>query len=118
MLKAFSKCEEEMVVIGEIVNPSDIKTRRLLPADLSRCLVEQFHSELKFIDDLALQHLAREPVVLIAGAGVDPVAAAAKGHPVAKILLNPDRYKGVSPASAGPAGRIARGRLQQRVDGD
>src|SRR5450759_2536758 len=107
-----------MVTIGEIVDPSDVETRRLHAANLIGRLVEQFDSERKFVGDLALQYPTREPMVLVAGAWVDPVAATAKGRPVAEIRLNPERHESVSAASTEPASSIARGRLQQRVDSD
>src|ERR1700730_8822284 len=105
-----------MVAVGEIVDPSDVDTRRLHSADLIGCLVEQFDTERKFVGDPAFQYPTHEPMVLIAGAWVDPVAVTAKGRPVAEILLNPERHECVSPASTEPVSSIARGRLQQRVE--
>jgi len=127
-----------MVAICEIVDPSDVETRRLRNTDLARrlakqrstaeaCqlhaadhirrLVEQFDTEHKLVRDLTLQHPTDEPIVLIGGAGVDPVAPAPVGRPVAEVLLHPNGHECVSPTSTKPASGIARGRLQQRVDG-
>ncbi len=89
VLETSSSREKKMIAIGKIVNSAEVETRRLHAADRVRRLVEQFHSERKVVSDLALQHPTHEPVVLIAGAGVDPIAAAAKGRPVAEVLLNP-----------------------------
>jgi hypothetical protein len=57
-------------------------------------------------------------MILISAAGIDPVSAAAKGCPLTKILLNPDRNECVSSARAEPARCVARRHLQQRVDRD
>src|SRR5208282_1851860 len=62
-------------------------------------------------------HPTHEPIVLIGGAWVDPVAPAPVGRPVAEVLLHPNGHECVSPTSTKPASGIARGRLQQRVDG-
>src|SRR5215475_3624780 len=107
-----------MVAIGEIVNSSDVESRCLQATYLVGRLMEQFDAEHKFVGDLAPQHPAREPMILVTGSGIDPVAAAAESCPVAEVLLNPDRHESMSPAGAEPAIDIACRRLQQRVDGD
>jgi hypothetical protein len=100
VLKDFSEREKEMVVIGEIVDPADIKTYPLRAADFIGRLVEQFHSEREIAGNFAFQYPTRKPEVFIAWAGINPKAAAAKGRPVTNILLQPERNERVGPAGA------------------
>ena len=64
-------------------------------------------------EDVPLKKPARVPVVLVAGAGVYPVAASTVGCPVSLAFLKPDREEELGPACVEAAGRACRRRLQE-----
>src|SRR4051812_24577785 len=82
-----------MPVVRQIVDHPDIKPGAPLDICRWRGLVKDLRAQVEPIIDLAPQRRAKEAVVLVAGAWVDPIATAAIGGPGTEILLQPDRQE-------------------------
>src|SRR6266404_3135982 len=107
-----------MMVLGEVEEAAEIEAGAISAADDIRGLMEDLAAQRELVGDLALDLPTREPEVLVARAGIDPVAAAAIGRPVAEALLHPERQEFARMACAEAAMSVAGRYLQHREDAD
>ena len=103
-------------MLRKIENAAEIEAGRIRAADGIGRLMEQLAAEREIVGNLILQQPAREPIVAIAGTGIDPEAAAAIGRPAAEILLQPKgkisaRRAAARPRCALPLGTSRAGKI-------
>ena len=71
----------------------EIKACAVLAADCIRSLVKDFPPEIKGFGERILQEDAREPPVLVASTGIDPVTPSPIGSPLPEVFLEPYRQE-------------------------
>ena len=64
--------------------------------------MKDLHAEGEIVGNLALQQPTREPVILVAGAWVNPITATAVSGLFSEILLHPNRQEFLRVASTQP----------------
>ena len=87
VLQPLAGGQQQMVVVVEIVDRADIEARAVPPGLGGRGLVKHFGADCQLLGNLPLQQPAHEKIIAVAGARIDPVAAAAIEQPGAAGFL-------------------------------
>ena len=110
--------KQQMLMLREINDCSKVECRVIAPAGSHRGAMIDFTTKHKVFRHLLLHDDADETPILIAGAGIDAVAATTVNCPVAKTLLRPYRQKRLHMTAAESGRFAAGGNFQQRENSD
>ena len=88
-VKRTSGGKEQVLMLAEINDGAEVEGDIVAAAGGHRGVIIDFSAERNVFGDLPLHEYAAEAPVLIAGAGVDAITAAAVNRPVAKTFLQP-----------------------------